>query len=395
MIRRFAENLVHELSNQFPAVLILGPRQCGKTTLARNVLKGEYFDLEKPSDQQIFSDDIELALSRFEGPLIIDEAQTLPDLFPVLRSLIDEKRHEYGRYYLLGSVNPELVKRISESLAGRVGIVELTPFLFSEIHDQQIGLATFWLRGGYPDALGQKKEAGWLRWQENYVRTFIERDIPRQGLRISSIQMRRLMGMLAHNHGGLLNTSDLGRSLGVSYHTVSNYLDILEGHYLIRRLQPFHPNIGKRIVKSPKVYIRDPGVLHYLLGISAERDLLESPKRGNSWEGMMIEQVVATERLRRPGSRFYFYRTHAGAEIDLIVDHGQEKIGFEFKCGLSATKRDFSTLKTGITDGIIHKGYLVYLGERNYPVDDLIEVVGGGSFLVESCPHPIYPRCLE
>lgn len=391
MISRHAENLVHELSGQFPAVLILGPRQCGKTTLARNFLKGEYFDLERPSDQQIFSDDIELALSRFKGPLIIDEAQTLPDLFPVLRSLIDEHRDEYGRYYLLGSVNPELVKHISESLAGRVGIVELTPSLFSEIHDQQIKLPTFWLKGGYPDAVREKKESSWLRWQENYVRTFIERDIPRLGPRISSIQMRRLMGMLAHNHGGLLNTSDLGRSLGVSYHTVSNYLDILEGHYLIRRLPPFHLNIGKRLVKSPKVYIRDPGLLHYLLGISSERNLLESPKRGNSWEGMMIEQIVATEQLHRPGSRFYFYRTHAGAEIDLIIDHGRDRTGVELKCALSATKKDFSTLKVGIADGIIHKGLLVYLGERNYPVDDHIHVVGGKDFLIESCQVPPTP----
>lgn len=193
-----------------------------------------------------------------------------------------------------------------------MGIVELTPFLFSEIHDPKITLPTFWLKGGYPDAVREKKESRWQRWQENYVRTFIERDIPRLGPRISSIQMRRLMGMLAHHHGGLPNTSDLGRSLGVSSHTVSSYLDILEGHCLIRLLPPLHLNIGKRLVKSPKVYIRDPGVLHSLLGISSERNLLESPRRGDGCEGMMIEQVVAMEPLRRPGSGFYFYRTHAG-----------------------------------------------------------------------------------
>jgi len=380
---------LHELAGQCPAVLILGPRQCGKTTLARNSLKGEYFDLERPSDHQIFSDDIELALSRFKAPLIIDEAQTLPDLFPVLRSLIDGRRDECGRYFLLGSVNPELVRQISESLAGRVGILELTPFLFTELQDQQIELPFFWLKGGYPDAVREKKETSWLRWHENYVRTFIERDIPRLGPRISSIQMRRLMGMLAHHHGGLLNTSDLGRSLGVSYHTVSNYLDILEGHYLIRRLPPLHPNIGKRLVKSPKVYIRDSGVLHHLLGISSERNLLESNKRGNSWEGMMIEQVVAMEQLRRPGSEFYFYRTHAGAEIDLIIDRGPDRIGVEFKCALSASQKDFLNLKAGIAGGIIHSGCLVYLGERSYPVDDQIHVFGGEAFLARSHEEPV------
>lgn len=381
MIKRLAESLVHELAEQFPAVLILGPRQCGKTTLARHFLKGEYFDLERPSDQQIFVDDIEFALRRFDGPLIIDEAQTLPELFPVLRSMIDENRQQNGRYYLLGSVNPALIKHIAESLAGRVGMVELTPFLFAETSDLKIDLPTYWLKGGYPDAIREKTHSKWQQWQENYVRTFIERDIPRQRLKISSIQMRRLMGMLAHHHGGMLNASDFGRSLGVSYHTVNDYLDILEGHYLIRRLPPYHPNIRKRIVKSPKVYIRDTGVLHYLLGIAVERNLLESPKRGNSWEGLMIEQIIAQEQLQKVGSRFYFYRTYAGAEIDLIVDRGLERIGYEFKCSVSASRKDWTSLRGGIDDGVIHKGFVVYLGERSYPVADNLNVVGGESLL--------------
>ncbi len=186
MIKRQAEIMVRELPQQFPAVLILGPRQCGKTTLARHFLTGEYFDLERPSDQQVFVDDIEFALQRLKTPLIIDEALTLPDLFPVLRSMIDLDRQQTGRYTLLGSVNPALVQHISESLAGRVGIVELTPFLFSEITDLNIDFTDFWLKGGFPDALKEKEGSKWQRWQENYLRTFIERDIPRYAVKISN-----------------------------------------------------------------------------------------------------------------------------------------------------------------------------------------------------------------
>jgi predicted AAA+ superfamily ATPase len=382
MIKRQAEIMVRELSQQFPAVLILGPRQCGKTTLAKHFLEGEYFDLERPSDQQVFVDDIEFALKRFEPPLIIDEAQTLPELFPVLRSMIDLDRQQTGSYTLLGSVNPVLVKHISESLAGRVGIVELTPFLLSEITALKIDIHNFWLKGGFPDALREKTESKWQNWQENYLRTFVERDIPRYGVKISPIQIRRLMVMLAHQHGGLFNASDLGRSLGVSYHTIQNYLDLMEGHFIVRRLSPYFPNIKKRIVKSAKIYMRDSGILHYLLGITSERSLLESPKRGSSWEGFMIEQLISLEMLQNAGSLFYFYRTHAGAEIDLIIDRGSERIGFEFKCSVSIGKSDWANLQAGIDEGVIHKGFVVYMGERNFPVTEEISVIHGEKLLL-------------
>jgi hypothetical protein len=382
MINRKAEIMVRELAQQFPAVLILGPRQCGKTTLAKHFLEGEYLDLEKPSDQQIFLDDIEFALRRLQPPLIIDEAQTLPGLFPVLRSMIDLDRQRTGSYYLLGSVNPALIKHISESLAGRVGIIELTPFLFSEINDLKIAFTDFWLKGGFPDALKEKENSKWQRWQENYVRTFIERDIPRFGVKMSPIQIRRLMVMLAHQHGGLLNASDLGRSLGISYHTIGNYLDLMEGHFLIRRLPPYFPNIKKRIVKSPKIYIRDSGVLHNLLGVSSERSLLESPKRGSSWEGFMIEQIISREMLERSGSLFYFFRTHAGAEIDLVIDRGSERIGYEFKCSASLVKKDWTNLQAGIEQGVMHRGVVVYMGERDFPVAEGIRVVHGENVLL-------------
>jgi hypothetical protein len=306
MIPRQAIGLIKGLAAQFPAVLILGARQCGKTTLARSFLKGEYFDLEKPSDLQVFLADPELALRRFRAPLIIDEAQTLPEIFPILRSIIDERRSAKGRFFLLGSVNPALIKQISESLAGRVGVVELTPFLFAEAKKMGVDLATHWLRGGFPDACSEENAGNWQRWQENYIRMFTERDLLRHGVKLSHIQTRRLMTMLAHQHGQLMNASELGRSLGITYHTVNAYLDLLEGHYLCRRLTPYYANLGKRLVKSPKVYIRDSGVFHYLLGIADERQLLESPYRGNSWEGYMVEQLIAVEQLAHAGSQFFF-----------------------------------------------------------------------------------------
>ena len=212
-------------------------------------------------------------------------------------------------------------------MAGRVGIVELPPFLFVETEKINLDFPAFWLKGGYPDALQSTSADQWIRWQENYVRTFIERDVARHGLKASPIQIRRLMGMLDGLQGELLNASETGRSLGINHHTVNAHLDVLDAHFLIRRLQPYYANIGKRLVKSPKIYIRDAGLLHYLMNIQTDRQLLESYKRASSFEGIVIEQIIAHEQLYRPGSRFYFYRTHAGAEVDLIVDHGWHRIG--------------------------------------------------------------------
>jgi uncharacterized protein len=376
MIPRSAEPALKALAGQFPAVILLGPRQCGKTTLVRHFVDARYFDLERPSDLQVFSGDIEYALQNLKEPLILDEAQTLPALFPVLRSVIDEMRRKNGRFFLLGSVSPGLLTSISESLAGRVGILELTPFIYSEVAGRRgMKLENLWLRGGYPDALLARDPTSWHAWQESYLRTFIERDIARHQLNLSSAEVRRLLTMLAHSHGGLLNNSTLGRSLGYSYHTIQSTIDLFIGYFLIRRLQPFHANVKKRLVKAPKVYLRDSGILHYLLGIGSADQLLASPARGNSFEGFMIQQIAALEDLQNSGSAFYFFRTHTGAEIDLLIDRGSRRVGFEFKAGVTTDPGDWKHLQAGIDEGVIHRGYVVYNGTREFPVSDDISVV--------------------
>jgi predicted AAA+ superfamily ATPase len=382
MIPRSAERALKALAGQFPAVILLGPRQCGKTTLMRHFVDARYFDLERPSDLQVFSGDIEYALQNLREPLILDEAQTLPALFPVIRAVIDATRRKNGRFFLLGSVSPELLTSISESLAGRVGILELTPFIYSEVAGRRgMKLEYLWLRGGYPDALLARDAAGWHAWQESYLRTFIERDIARHQLNLSSIEVRRLLTMLAHSHGGLLNHSTLGRSLGYSYHTIQSMLDLFAGYFLIRRLQPFHANVKKRLVKASKVYLRDSGMLHYLLGIGTTEQLLTSPGRGNSFEGFMIQQIAALEELQRSGSAFYFYRTHSGAEIDLLIDRGNHRVGFEFKPGVATDAGDWKHLQSGIDDDVIHRGYVVYNGTREFPVTDKISVIPAAQIL--------------
>lgn len=327
-INRIAKKQIEKLLKQFPAVGLVGPRQCGKTTIALTIQKelktsSDYFDLESPADLRKFND-VEFFLNQNANTnLIIDEVQRLPELFPVLRSVIDKKRKS-GRFLLLGSATPEMVKGASESLAGRIYYVEAHPFNLTELPIKENTQNKHWFRGGFPDAYTAKNDDAYFLWMDGFARTFIERDLNSLfGTSFSPQIMFRLWRMLAHHHAGIWNANSFAKGLDISQTTTNRYLDHLEGAYMIRRLMPFHINIKKRLVKSPKVYIRDTGILHYLLDIHQLKTLYNHSAVGNSWEGYVIEQII--QLLPRTIQPFY-YRTHDGSEIDLVLVKGIKPI---------------------------------------------------------------------
>lgn len=306
MIERHYGSLLRRHLRSFPSVTVLGPRQCGKTTFICAALPAwTYLDLERPSDSVPLAADPEARLNQLGGKVVFDEAQRVPELFPILRGVIDSRRSQRGRFVLLGSASPSLVRRISESLAGRTAFLDLSPFRWSEVksHRQTGGLATLWFRGGFPPAFLERDDRARREWLESYTRAFIERDLPALGIEVSASQMRKLWTMLAHCNGGVWNASQLAASLGVSYHTVNRYVDILEQTFLIRKLPPYFVNIGKRLVKSPKIYFRDTGLLHFFLGIHSASTLDTHPARGMSWEAFIIDQLISTFQQALPGSQ--------------------------------------------------------------------------------------------
>ena len=334
MYERLAGPRLLDLSRRFPAVAVLGARQVGKTTLAREAFPDHaYLDLEDPLTAQRFGEDPRVALDASAGRgLVIDEAQAVPAVFAALRGAIDADRRRNGRFIVLGSAQPTLVRGIAESLAGRIGIVELDPLAACEAatgpsprHWREL-----WLKGGFPDALGADTHRDW--W-EAYLRTVLERDLPQYGVSADPLLMRRLLTMIAHQQGGLFNASALAHSLGVSYHTVQRHVETFEAVFLVRRLAPYFRNVGKRLTKSPKLYLRDSGLLHHLLHIASHDELASHPVRGASWEGFVIEDLMRRERVARPSSQAWFWRTAAGAEVDLLLDRGTERIAVEVKSG--------------------------------------------------------------
>ncbi|MGL6160865.1 ATP-binding protein [Microbulbifer sp.] len=376
MIPRHKQQLLTQRLDQFPAVALLGPRQAGKTTLAEQIAEGRpslYLDLESPRDRDKLTDP-ELYLSAHEDKLVIlDEVQRMPELFQALRGLIDRGRRRglrSGRFLLLGSASMNLLRQSGESLAGRIAYVELEPLSLREVPAESVG--KLWLRGGFPDSFLARDDDASAIWRENFIRTYLERDIPMLGPRIPAETLRRFWTMLAHGQGGLFNAAQLARGLGVDGKTAARYLDLLVDLLLVRRLQPMHANVSKRLIKSPKVYVRDSGLVHALLGLDSREAVLGHPVAGGSWEGFVLENLLTAAPER---SEAYFYRTAAGAEIDLLLKlPGGHLWAVEIKRGLSPRpERGFHQARADLQP---QRSFVAYSGEERYPLAPDVEAIG-------------------
>lgn len=357
----------------FPAVAILGPRQVGKTTLARQVARrhpghAHRLDLENPADLNRLTEDPLLALDELRGLVVIDEVQRRPDLFPVLRVLLD-RRPLPARFLILGSASPELIRQTSESLAGRIHYYDLGGLSLREVGFHRLNRR--WLRGGFPRAWLARSNAAASLWIESFARTFIERDLPELGVRVPGPAMRRFWTMLAHWHGQVWNSSEFARSFGVADTTVRHYLDILTGALVARQLQPWHENIGKRQVKAPKVYLRDTGVLHALLGVGDMHALDSHPKSGASWEGFVLESAI--ELLGIPDGQAFFWATHGGAELDLLAMRGRRRIGIEIK--RTKAPKVTRSMRTAASDLHLDEVLLIHAGDESYRLASNIRAV--------------------
>ncbi len=317
---RHLEDSIRKYQQIFPIIAILGPRQCGKSTLVKQLFFPEensiYLDLQNLEDLNKLNDPRLFFKSNAQKIICLDEIQLIPELFSVLRSVVDEDRQN-GRFILLGSASRELVQQSSESLAGRIGYLSLTPFQIGELPtiDQQ----TCWNRGGFPDSVLAENDEFSMIWRDNFIKTYVERDLPQLGFQIPALQLRRFLIMCAHNQGQILNLSKLGSSMGLTHPTIRKYIDIFEQTFIVRSLSPFEINVKKRLVKSPKIYLRDSGLLHQLLGIKNMDALFSHPVFGSSWEGFVIEQILSVVDVPA-----YFYRTATGDEMDLVLDiHGK------------------------------------------------------------------------
>jgi predicted AAA+ superfamily ATPase len=376
MIERRVHTELVRMINQYPAVALLGPRQVGKTTLALNVADSRpaiYLDLESPSDQAKLTEP-ELYLAEHEDKLVIlDEVHRQPDLFETLRGLIDKGRRRgrgTGRFLLLGSASVDLLKQSGETLAGRISYLELAPFDVLELGEESID--PLWVRGGFPGSVLAEDDAISMRWRRDFIRTYLERDIPQFGVRIPAETVRRFWTMLAHSQGGILNAAQLARGIGVTGSTVAHYLDLLVDLLLVRRLQPWHRNVGKRLVKSPKIYIRDSGLVHALLGLASKEELLGHPIVGDSWEGFVIETLLG---VAPAGTEASFYRTLAGAEMDLVLAlPGGRLWTIEVKRGVAPKlERGFHHAMADLTPD---KSFVVYNGRERFPLSAQTDAIG-------------------
>ncbi|MDP2387603.1 MAG: ATP-binding protein [Bacteroidota bacterium] len=383
MINRLNADRITVLMKQFPSVALIGPRQCGKTTMAKLFKKNNkkntiYFDLESPLDRQKFYDP-QLLLEELENDcVIIDEVQRMPELFALLRYLIDRKKKP-GRFLLLGSASPDLIKDASETLAGRIYYIDVAPFNLTELPQKNNTLQKHWYRGGFPDSFLAKNDTLQQNWINGFVRTFIERDLNQLfGVNFSTDLMMRLWRMLAHHHGGIWNAHSFAKGLDVSPVTVNRYLDYLSGAFMVRKLPAYHFNSKKSLVKAPKVYIRDSGIVNYLLNINRASDLKYHPAIGNLWEGYAIEQIL---ELLPPTIQAYFYRTHDGSEMDLVLVKGITP----FVC-IEIKNSSTPTISRGLTESLLElktkNNYIVVPGhDVDYLLKKEIRVVSLTTFL--------------
>ncbi len=361
--RDFLRQMVQRALGEAPVTALLGARQVGKTTLARQIASAwpdgaHIFDLETESGRAALATP-ELALSGLRGLVVLDEVQRMPHLFTLLRPLADRDPPP-ARFLLLGSASPTLVKGVSESLAGRVRLVPVTGFSLEE--SGPTAMSDLWLRGGFPRSFLAKTEAASLRWRKDFITTQVERDIPQLGIQVPPETLRRFWSMLAHYHGQIWNAEELARSMGVSGKTVRHYLDILAGTYLVRMLPPWFENLGKRQVKSPRVYLRDSGLLHAFLNVGSMAALQGHPKYGASWEGFALEQVLE----RADTFQALFWSTRQGAELDLLLERDGQRIGVEFKCADAPTLT--KSMHIALADLRLERLLVVYPGSASYPI---------------------------
>ena len=372
LVPRAVQSLVTRALGRSPVVAIVGPRQCGKTTLARQLVPADsanYFDLEDPLslarlDQQ------KAALRDLAGIVVIDEVQHRPDLFPVLRVLAD-RNHNPARFLVLGSAGPALLRQSAESLAGRIEYIELGGFQVAEVGAAQ--MQQLWVRGGFPRSFLADTDTDSMAWRKAFVRTFVERDLPQFGADLGVPALHRLLAMLAHYHGQILNVAELSGAIGVAQATVRRYLDLLEQLFLVRQLRPWHANLDKRQVKRPKLYIRDPGLYHHMIGVGTMAALQTHPRIGASWEGFILEKVIAESSP----DEAYFWATHNGAELDLLLLNGGRRVGVEIK-RVDAPRRTRSMV-VALNDLRLDALYVVYPGEVPYAIDDRIIAVPAGA----------------
>lgn len=377
MLRRRITERLRTMIAQVPAVALLGARQVGKTTLAKTIAKdinSIYLDLEAPEDLLKLSDPSSFLSAHADKLVILDEIQRSPELFSVLRGLIDKNREQgrrAGQFLLLGSASMDLMRQSSESLAGRISYLEMGGLNVAEIDGKQAHRQTLWLRGGFPDSYLATGDDVAMDWLENLIRTYLERDIPQMGFRVPAARLRRLWTMLAHLQGETINYSKLASNLEVDAKTVSHYIDILADLLLVRRLEPWHANVKKRLVKSPRYYVRDSGILHRLLGINSYDALLSNPVLGKSWEGFAVENILSILPSR---TEIYFYRTGAGAEVDLVIKMPSSEIwAIEIKHGV-APKIGKHYNQTCDDVGATHK-FILYGGEDEFPVGNDVKII--------------------